>query len=56
MAREVMRIVTPGTITDEALLEQRRQTLLAALWREGEAFGLVVAGARVRPLQRDPAR
>ena len=40
MAREVIRIVTPGTITDEALLEQRRQTLLAALWREGEGFGL----------------
>src|ERR1700722_7309038 len=40
MAREVIRIVTPGTITDEALLEQRRETLLAALWREGTHFGL----------------
>ena len=40
MAREVIRIVTPGTITDEALLEQRRETLLAAVWREGERFGL----------------
>ena len=40
MAREVIRIVTPGTVTDEALLEQRRETLLAALWREGQHFGL----------------
>src|ERR1039458_703832 len=40
MERQVMRIVTPGTVTDEALLEQRRETLLAALWREGGSFGL----------------
>ena len=38
--RQVVRIVTPGTVTDEALLEERRETLLAALWREGESFGL----------------
>ena len=35
-----MRIVTPGTVTDEALLEERRETLLAALARAGERFGL----------------
>jgi DNA mismatch repair protein MutS len=29
--REVVRIVTPGTVTDEALLEERRDTLIAAL-------------------------
>jgi DNA mismatch repair protein MutS len=29
--REVVRIVTPGTVTDEALLEERRDTLVAAL-------------------------
>jgi DNA mismatch repair protein MutS len=40
MERQVVRIVTPGTVTDEALLEQRRETLLAALWRHGEHFGL----------------
>src|SRR5579863_425087 len=34
MERQVVRIVTPGTVTDDALLEQRRETLLAALWRE----------------------
>ena len=29
MERQVVRIVTPGTVTDDALLEQRRETLLA---------------------------
>jgi len=40
MERQVVRVVTPGTVTDEALLEQRRETLLAALWREGARCGL----------------
>jgi DNA mismatch repair protein MutS len=40
MTREVVRIVTPGTVTDDALLEQRRETLLASLWRAGQHFGL----------------
>jgi len=38
--RGVVRVVTPGTVTDEALLEERRDTLLAALCAEGEEFGL----------------
>jgi DNA mismatch repair protein MutS len=38
--RQVVRVVTPGTVTDDALLEERRDTLLAALYREGERFGL----------------
>jgi DNA mismatch repair protein MutS len=38
--RQVVRVVTPGTVTDEALLEQRRSTLLAALARRGARFGL----------------
>ncbi|NND45191.1 MAG: DNA mismatch repair protein MutS, partial [Xanthomonadales bacterium] len=29
--REVVRVVTPGTVTDEALLEQRQDNLLAAV-------------------------
>ncbi len=29
--RQVVRVVTPGTLTDEALLEERRDTLLAAV-------------------------
>jgi DNA mismatch repair protein MutS len=38
--REVVRIVTPGTVTDDALLDAKRETLLAAVVIEGEAFGL----------------
>jgi len=39
--RAVVRVVTPGTVTDEALLEERRDTLLAALVVEPQgAFGL----------------
>src|SRR5512139_1578330 len=34
--RQVVRIVTPGTATDDALLEERRDTLLAALLIEKE--------------------
>lgn len=38
--RRVMRIVTPGTITDEALLEQKRSSLLAALHKIKNIWGL----------------
>ena len=38
--RQVVRVVTPGTVTDEAFLDERRDTLLAALYRDGERFGL----------------
>lgn len=37
--RKVVRIVTPGTISDEALLQERRDNLLAALWQDGKGFG-----------------
>jgi DNA mismatch repair protein MutS len=40
MERQVVRIVTPGTVTDDALLEQRRETLLASLWQDGNKVGL----------------
>ncbi len=40
VAREVVRVVTPGTLTEDALLEARRDSLLAALARSGERFGL----------------
>ena len=39
MERQVVRIVTPGTVTDDALLEQRRETLLASLWQSGTQAG-----------------
>ena len=39
--RQVVRIVTPGTLTDAALLEERRSSLLAALYQSAEQqFGL----------------
>src|ERR1700733_6224714 len=35
MDREVVRIVTPGTVTDEALLEERRDTVIACVCGRG---------------------
>src|SRR6202142_2081339 len=40
MDREVVRIVTPGTVTDEALLEERRDNVLASLCGGDGRFGL----------------
>jgi DNA mismatch repair protein MutS len=40
MEREVVRIVTPGTVTDEALLEERRDNLLASVCGAEGRFGL----------------
>jgi len=42
MAREVVRIVTPGTLTEEALLEERRDNRVAALCGDEKGFGLAV--------------
>jgi DNA mismatch repair protein MutS len=56
----VVRVVTPGTVTDDALLEQRRETLLAALVRrpgkDGATFGLAwldLAAGRFTVLEAD---
>jgi DNA mismatch repair protein MutS len=38
--RKVVRVVTPGTVTDEAFLDDRRDTLLAALHADGDRYGL----------------
>ena len=51
--RKVVRILTPGTITDDALLEENRERLLAAVAQSatGSAIGLAwldVAGGRLR--------
>ncbi|WP_038199281.1 DNA mismatch repair protein MutS [Xenorhabdus bovienii] len=37
--RKVVRIVTPGTVTDEALLHERQDNLLAAIWHDSQGFG-----------------
>src|SRR5690606_7817197 len=41
--RRVVRVVTPGTVTDEALLDERRDTLLMALAPAREGYGLAWA-------------
>ncbi|MGD2081831.1 MAG: DNA mismatch repair protein MutS [Chromatiales bacterium] len=54
--RKVVRIVTPGTVTEEALLEERRDNLLAALHRGGDGYGLAVldlSGGRFTVQQLD---
>ena len=38
--REVVRIVTPGTITDENLLDQKRDNHICAIYLQGESIGL----------------
>jgi DNA mismatch repair protein MutS len=38
--RQVVRILTPGTVSDEALLDERRDNLLAALVGSERGFGL----------------
>src|SRR4249919_2806358 len=41
--RKVVRIVTPGTVTDEALLSERRDTLLLAIARGKNGYGVAWA-------------
>ena len=48
--RKVVRVVTPGTVTDESLLEDRRDNLLLAIARSADGIGLAwadVAGGRM---------
>ncbi|SHO55371.1 DNA mismatch repair protein MutS [Vibrio quintilis] len=37
--RQIVRIVTPGTVTDEALLPERTDNLIAAIYQSGQSFG-----------------
>src|SRR5262249_4072306 len=38
--REVVRVLTPGTVTEEDLLDPRRANHLAAVWPDGDRVGL----------------
>ncbi len=38
--RQVVRIVTPGTVTDEALLGERRDNLLVAVHQQRDRYGI----------------
>src|SRR5579863_2671810 len=60
--RQVVRIITPGTVTDEALLDERQETLVAAIAiehksaerRDDDGFGLAwldLAAGRFTVLQ-----
>ncbi len=52
--RQVVRIITPGTLTDAALLDERADTLLAAVTQDGAQFGLAwldLAAGRFTVLQ-----
>jgi len=40
MEREVVRVVTPGTLTDEALLDERRDNVIASVYGRDGRFGL----------------
>ena len=42
--RKVTRVVTPGTVTDSALLAERTDTLLLALHRQRQTWGLAWLG------------
>lgn len=47
--RRVVRVVTPGTLTEAALLDQQRPAPLAAMHRQGNAWGVAavdLAGGR----------
>ncbi|MDO2950239.1 DNA mismatch repair protein MutS [Aeromonas simiae] len=37
--RKVIRIITPGTVSDEALLTERQDNLIAAVYHDGHRFG-----------------
>ncbi|KAB8311629.1 MULTISPECIES: DNA mismatch repair protein MutS [Rahnella] len=54
--RKIVRIVTPGTVSDEALLSERHDNLLAAIWQDGRGFGyatLDISSGRFRVAQPD---
>jgi len=56
--RQVVRIVTPGTVSDEALMDERRDNLLAALLQHDGRYGLAwldLTGGRFLVQQLDDA-
>lgn len=52
--RQVMRIITPGTVTDDALLDAKRDNLLLAIYHSRQQFGLAwvdLSGGKFHLLQ-----
>lgn len=57
VAREVVRIITPGTLTDAALLEDKRDCILLALWVHESIMGLAwlnLAAGQLRIMETLP--
>lgn len=42
VAREVVRIVTPGTVTDDSLMEERRDSLLCSVFASSNKLGSAI--------------
>ncbi len=40
--RKVVRIITPGTLVEDALLEDKSENLLAAIYRSRRVYGLAI--------------
>jgi len=38
ISRQVVRVITPGTVTDEAFLEDNKDNFIAAIWKEDSKF------------------
>lgn len=38
--RDVVRVITPGTVTEESMLDDRKNNYLTAVYKEGSCFGL----------------
>lgn len=54
--RKVVRVITPGTLVEEALLEDKSENLLAAISQQGELYGLAyldVASGRFETTELD---
>lgn len=49
--RQIVRVLTPGTVTDEALLEDRQQCLLTAVAIDGDWFGVASIDLAVGVIQ-----
>ncbi|MBY0473621.1 MAG: DNA mismatch repair protein MutS [Nitrosomonas sp.] len=57
VAREVVRVITPGTLTDAALLEDKRDCILLALWVHESVLGLAwlnLAAGQLRMMETSP--
>ena len=42
MDRKVVRVITPGTLTDENLLDEHQENSIAAVYVNGSKYGLAV--------------